>query len=131
MQSSGLHRKSGSGGPGQKLQPSGLGGLQTLPGLHPKVKSEPGFKGAELPVGTAGQTVTSTTGETVTVVPGWVIVDGGTTTVVVIVSPSSMTVVVTVEPGRVITSPGTVTVSPGAVIVSGGAVTVSVTESVV
>ena len=79
MQSSGWQRKSGLGGSGQKLQPLGLGGLQTLPGLHPKVKSDLGSKGAELPVG-LGQRVTSKAGVTVT---DAVIVSGGGVTVLV------------------------------------------------
>lgn len=83
MQCSGWQRKSALGGSGQKLQPAGFGGLQTLPGLHPKVRSELGSKGSELPVGAAGQRVTSKAGVTVT---DAVTVTGGGVTVLVMES---------------------------------------------
>jgi hypothetical protein len=124
---------------------AGFCGLQTYPGLQPKVRSESTARGAVTPVG-AGQSVTSKMGVTVMTSPGTVTVDGGIVcvvvvvvvlpgSVVVIVVPSSVMVTVSpgvstmmveimVWPGRVVTSPGRVMVDPGSVTVGPGAVTV-------
>lgn len=136
------------------MQFAGLLGLQTYPGLQPKVKSDFLSSGAKDPVG-KGHNVTSKIGVTVTVSPGSETVVGGMFwvsvvimswpgTVAVIVCPSSVSVTVSsgpsivivvirvipgsvvMSPGRVMVSPGAVIVCPGAVIVSPGAVTVSV-----
>jgi hypothetical protein len=124
---------------------AGFCGLQTYPGLQPKVRSESTASGAVTPVG-AGQSVRSRIGVTVMTSPGTVTVDGGIVCVVVVVVvlpgsvvvtvvPSSVIVTVSpgvstmivemiVWPGRVVTSPGRVMVDPGSVTVGPGAVMV-------
>lgn len=76
MQYSGSQKKSSAGMSGQKLQPSGLGGSQTKPGLQPNVRSESGLSGTDRPVG-IGHRVTWNRDVAVTVTPGAVTVAPG------------------------------------------------------